>query len=70
MRNLLCCKGCDQLCSRVVGNLESMYCKADRKFKAADKKEAWVQYSNKCPLKKYLGKADFKENPVIYTWEE
>ena len=65
MRNLLYCKGCDQLCSRVTGNLESMYCKVDRKFKAADKKEAWVQYSNQCPLKKYCGKGEIGNNPYI-----
>lgn len=66
-RNLLYCKGCTHLCSRVSGKLESRFCKLDHHFKAVDKKEMWVQYSNVCPLKKYMGKADFKENPIIFS---
>lgn len=67
MRNLLSCKGCSHLCSRVIFNLESLYCNLDKKLKAADKKVIWVQYSNTCPLKKYLGKADLGDNPIIFS---
>lgn len=66
-RNLLCCKGCTNLCSCNTISPDSLYCKLDKHFKAVDKKEMWVQYSNVCPLKKYLCKADFKLNPVVFS---
>lgn len=66
-RNLLCCKGCNHLCSRSIRSIDSLYCELDRHFKAVDKKEMWIQYNNVCPLKKYMGKADFKLNPVIFS---
>lgn len=66
-RNLLYCKGCANLCSRNTISPDSLYCELDKHFKAVDKKEIWVQYSNVCPLKKYLGKADFKLNPVVFS---
>lgn len=68
MKNMLYCKGCEYL-KRFSSNCDESVkgCSIDHKFKADDKKEMWVQYSNSCPLKKYLGKADFKENPVIFS---
>ena len=41
MRNLLYCKGCNHLCSKVTFNLESMYCNLDKKLKVTDKKAMW-----------------------------
>ena len=66
-RNLLYCKGCKHLCSRVTFDTGSLYCDLDRKFKAVDKQVMWVQYSNVCPLQNYIGKADFETNPVVFS---
>lgn len=68
-RNLLFCKGCEHLCrfSKLQGE-NIVKCDIDNHLKADTdfKGGMWAQYSNVCPLKKYIGKADFGMNPVIF----
>ena len=67
MKNLLYCKGCKNLQSYNYKDCKGLRkCALDNKCKADDGK-LWKQYSNDCPLKKYLGKADLDNNPVIFS---
>ena len=67
-RNILCCKGCQHLCDGYSVDPKAKRCKLDHKFKAATKSdELWIQYSTVCPLKKYCGKGNIGDNPIVYT---